>query len=96
MQIRVKVLFLGFVIVMLTSCGGGGAGGGNENWGIDQNSGVPLPVCNGDQNSTTNAMIVKANQTIKKIINPTVLRIWHYQSGEKKACVVQGKAVIDG
>ena len=96
MQIRVKVLFLGFVIVMLTSCGGGGAGGGVQSWGIDQNSGVLLPVCNGDQNSTTNAMRVKANQKIKKIIDPTVLRIWHYQSGEKKVCVVQGKAVIVG
>ena len=93
---KIKILFFMLFIFTFISCGGGGSNGKDESWGIDQNSGVLLPVCNGDRDTTTNAKKVNPNQTIKKLINPTIIRIWHYQSGEKKACVVQGKAVING
>ena len=92
MLTKIKWLFILSLITILNSCGGGGS----KTWGIDHNSGKPIPVCDGDRNSTTNAISVNADQTVKKLIDPTVVRIWHYQNGEKKICVVQGKAIIDG
>lgn len=94
MQTKLYKLLLIFTIILLNSCGGGGAGGGTT-WGIDQNSGKPIPVCNGDQDTTTNAIFVQPNQEIQHLMSNTVLRIWHYQNGDKKVCIVQGKAIIN-
>ncbi len=87
---KIKWLIAFLFALMLSSCGGG-----STTWGIDQDAGKSIPVCNGDIDSTTNAITVKAGQKVKKVINPTIVRIWHYQNGEKKICVVQGKAVIN-
>jgi len=90
-----KKFVLLFIILLLNSCGGGSTAGGKTTWGIDQKSGIPVPVCNGDQNTTTNAITVQAESKISNIKNPTYIRIWHYESGVKKVCVIQGEAIIN-
>ena len=81
--------------MILNSCGGGGGSGGGTTWGIDHKSGKAIPVCNGDQTTTTNAILVQAGQEIEHLRPNTVLRIWHYQNGDKKVCIVQGEAIIN-
>ncbi len=77
---------------MFSSCGS------SQKWGIDQDqnqtNSQKLPVCNGDQKSTTNAKKIKNGTKIAKRMNNTVLRIWHYPNGDKFVCVVQGEAEI--
>ena len=91
MLTNIKWLSVLVIIATFSSCGGGG----DPTWGIDQKPDKFVPVCDGDVDTTTNAISVKAGQTVRKVITPTVVRIWHYQNGEKKICTVQGKAVID-
>ena len=97
MKTKLYKFILILVIMILNSCGGGGGGlgGGISTWGIDQKSGKPIPVCNGDQTTTANAILVQAGQEIEKLMSNTVLRIWHYQNGDKKVCTVQGEAIIN-
>jgi len=93
LKTKLYKLTLLLLVMLLNSCGGGGGDGGTT-WGIDQKSGKPIPVCNGDKDNTTNAILVKAGQEIDKLMSNTVLRIWHYQNGYKKVCTVQGEAII--
>jgi len=88
-----KIIFL-VIILIFNSCGGGSSTSEKTVWGIDQNSGKPLPVCNGNQVTTTNAITIEPETKILNTKNSTYLRIWHYQSGIKKACVIQGEAVF--
>ena len=95
MKTKLYKLTLVLLAILLNSCGGGGSDGdGGTTWGIDQKSGKPIPVCNGNQDNTTNAILVKAGQEIDKLMSNTILRIWHYQNGDKKVCIVQGEAII--
>ena len=85
-----QFLFLLLALMLFNSCGGD-----TKTWGIDSTDKDPhIPVCNGDRETTTNALVVKAKTVIRKEKENTILRILHFQSGEKRICVVQGKAII--
>jgi len=88
----IQIAIFTLTIFMFVSCGSGG----DQKWGIDydQNQSQKLPVCNGNQKTTTNAKKIKNGTKISKTIDKTVLRIWHYPNGDKFVCVVQGEAVI--
>jgi hypothetical protein len=90
---RILSISLSTIIVLsFNSCGSTE----DTNWGIDHEieTSKQLPVCNGDKNSTTNAMKVYENQEIENLSDDTYIRIWHYQNGDKLVCTVTGKAVI--
>ena len=84
----INTLALLLMLIFLNSCGSGSG----QKWGID--SEVLLPICNGDKNTTTNAVNIIANQVIEPKVANTVVLLWHFDNGTKKACVATGKAVV--
>lgn len=85
----ISILMTIFILLFFTACGED-----NTKWGIDNDSGIELNVCNGDKSTTTNATILKANYTVKPIMENTKILMWHYQNGDKTACVTTGKAIM--
>jgi hypothetical protein len=86
----IYILFITFIIMMFTSCGGGS----DNKWGIDNKSGILLPICNGDKNTTTNAVELIPGYTIEPLLENTNLLLWHYSNSQKTACVSTGKAIM--
>jgi len=96
---RVYKLFI-FIFFVVTFDGCGPSD--DTNWGVDheknevlqQKLSKKVPTCNGDKRTTTNSVKVYAKQEIEQTTDKTVLRIWHYQNGDKRVCTVTGEAVI--
>ena len=63
-------------------------------WGIDNKSGILLPICNGDKNTTTNAMKLISGYTLEPLLEDTNILIWHFSNSDKLACVSTGKAIM--
>ena len=90
MKIMFKIIVLSVgILFILNSCGESG-----DKWGIDHQASTNIPLCDGDKDTTTNAIRVYKNQEIQKLNEHTTIRLWHYQNGDKLVCVVAGEAVI--
>ena len=76
--------------LLFTSCGSDE----NDVWGIDNDSGILLPTCNGDKTTTTNATRVYEGYSIEPIMENTEIYMWHFQDTTKLACVATGKAIM--
>ena len=86
-----KILIVSMSIIIsltLSSCGN------EEQWGIDNKSGIVLPVCNGDKNTTTNAITLIQGYTVEPLLENTNILIWHFSNSDKMACVQTGKAIM--
>jgi hypothetical protein len=79
------------IAFVLNNCGGGSD---KNSWGIDGESGILLPICNGDKNTTTNAVSLLPTYTIEPLLENTNILIWHYSNADKDICVVTGKAIM--
>jgi len=75
-------------VFVLNNCGSG------DEWGIDNKSGILLPTCNGDINTTTNAVAVISGYTVEPLLENTNILIWHYSNSDKLVCVSTGKAIM--
>ena len=84
-----SILVFSLIIFLFTACGE------DEKWGIDDEPIkepiiTSIPVCDNGKNK----IMVYKDQIIEKRQTETVVRIWHYQNGDKMICVVQGDAVV--
>ena len=82
-------LFIFIIGLLFISCGVN-----DDKWGIDNKSGILLPICNGDKNSTTNSIKLTPGYTIEPLLEDTNILIWHYSNSDKFACVSTGKAIM--
>ena len=53
-----------------------------------------LPLCSADVRDTSAAKKVAASTSIESLTEETVVRVWHYDNGDKLACVVTGSAIF--
>lgn len=86
----IKVMIAMLLLIVIIGCG---ATDENE-WGIDHKSGIVLPTCNGDINTTTNAIELISGYTIEPLMEDTKIMLWHYSNSDKEACVKTGKAIM--
>jgi hypothetical protein len=87
----VVFIILTFSMVVFNSCGVSE----DTKWGIDHETTQQIPRCSEDKNSTKNAIPVYEKQEIEQLSSDTVIRIWHYQNGDKLVCTVSGKAIVN-
>ena len=89
------IIFI-FTVLTFIACGPSD----DTKWGIDheviqqQKFSKKVPTCHGDKRTTTNAVRIYAKQEIVQKNDKTVIRIWHYQNGDKLVCTVTGEAII--
>ena len=88
MRAIVKVVMIAAVGLFFTACSGG-----KNNWGIDNGM---IPQCSGEKRDSFSALLVPDGSKIRAIKPGTNLRVWHYSNGDKKVCVLSGKAIVEG
>jgi len=53
----------------------------------------PCKESNNDK-GLSQAKVIDSGKTIHKLTDPTTIRVWHFKSGERKACIVNGDAEV--
>jgi len=95
---------------ILAGCGGGGSGvdsngkkSSGDNWGIDH-PGPQREITHGPLQKDGkyrcdidkgDAIKINSGEKVRKLVDGTEIRIWHYQNSEEYVCLLKGKAVID-
>ena len=84
-----KITGIAAAALLLSACGGTGS----SEWGVDNSN--ALPTCNNEDSNDASASIkIPDGTVIKKTVDNTAIRVWHYANGDKYVCTISGNAVI--